>query len=287
MKIKHIGKIKCGQDGAVYKSELFRFDHRGNCSVYNLSNLQNDNVCELNPIAEFKLDRLEEIVPHSNSVCFGCEFYEENDTYPLLYTNIYNNYSKADDKLMGICCVYRIQRINNEFKSTLVQLIEIGFCENPNLWKVSPEEHGVRPYGNFIIDKDTGAYWAFVMRNEDLGTRYFRFDLPSPHLGETDTRFNVKKVVLNNTDIQEYFDCEYHHFIQGATVHKGKIYSTEGFRNDVVNRPAIRIIDLATKQEKYFNIMDLGFIDEPECIDFYENMCLYSDYEGNLYTVEF
>lgn len=286
MKIKLISKIGCGQDGAIYNSELFRFDNCGGCSVYNLSDLQKDKICELKPIAEFKLDRSELLAPHSNAVCFGSEFYEAGDDYPLLYTNIYNNYAKKEDKLIGVCCVYRIQRIGQEFKTTLVQLIEIGFCEDQDLWKAYSDKHGVRPYGNFVVDKESQSYWGFVMRNENSGTRYFRFDLPSARDGESDARFNVKKVVLKDTDIREYFDCDYHRFIQGAIVHKGKIYSTEGFHNDEVNRPAIRVVDLAAKQEKYFDIMNLGFIAEPEFIDFYEDMCLYSDYDGNLYTIE-
>jgi hypothetical protein len=287
MDIKLIGKIKCGQDGAIYNSELFRFDNRGNCTVYNLSSLNENEFCELKPIAEFTLDRADVLAPHSNAVCFGCEFYEEGDEYPLLYTNIYNNYAKEEDRLIGVCCVYRIQRIGTELKSTLVQLIEIGFCEDPSLWKAHPDGHSIRPYGNFVIDTSRRMYHGFVMRSESLGTRYFSFDLPSVTDGETDARFNVKKVILKDADIREYFDCEYHRFIQGAIVHDEKIYSTEGFHNDEINRPAIRIIDLRTKKEQYFDIMSLGFIDEPEFIDFYENTCLYSDYDGNLYTVDF
>lgn len=287
MKIKKIAKIVGGQDGAIYGPELFRLNTHGDCCVYDISDLSKDVYEELEPIASFKLDRAGEIVPHSNAVCFGCEFFDENDEYPLLYSNIYNNYAKNDDKMMGVCLVYRIRRIGHEFRSTLVQMIEIGFCEDIELWKAFPDRHGPRPYGNFLVDKDTHSYWAFVMRNETLGTRYFRFDLPSVHSGTQDDRFGVKKVVLDKSDAEEYFDCSYHYYIQGGTVYGGKIYSTEGFRNDMVNRPKIRKIDLFSKQEESFDIMDLGFIDEPEFIDFYNGECLYGDADGNLYCVEF
>lgn len=40
----------------------------------------------------------------------------------------------------------------------------------------------------------------------------------------------------------------------GAILLNGKIYSTEGFRSDLVNRPAIRIIDIKTKEQKYIDI---------------------------------
>ena len=171
MKVKHIAKISGGQDGAIRKNELFRFDTRGNCSVYDLNDIEADNVRVLEPTGSFVLDRAPLIVPHSNSVCWGTEFFDPSDEYPLLYSNVYNNYAKAADKLIGVCCVYRVERDENGFKTTLVQLIEIGFTADPELWRAYPDRDGVRPYGNFVIDRDGGSYYAFVMRREELGTR--------------------------------------------------------------------------------------------------------------------
>ena len=108
MKIEKIAKIVGGQDGAIYGSELFRFNTKGECWVYNLEELKSDSEQELKAFSQFALDKKEQIVPHSNSVCFGSEFYEDGDEYPLLYTNVYNNYAKAEDKMIGVCLVYRI-----------------------------------------------------------------------------------------------------------------------------------------------------------------------------------
>ena len=287
VRIEQIANIKGGQDGAIYGSELFRLDTNGECCVYDLAALKDGTCDELKPIAQFTLDRADSIVPHSNAVCFGCEFFDEQDDYPLLYSNIYNNYHQSEDPMLGVCLVYRICRTGNGFSSTLVQMIRIGFCEDAGLWKASEAGHGVRPYGNFVIDQDTRSYWAFVMRNEALGTRYFRFDLPSVHSGEMDEKLKIRSVVLEAEDIRTHFDCGHHYYIQGATLHEGKIYSTEGFHNDLVNRPAIRRIDLATKQEEFFDIIGMGLIEEPEFIDFYNGVCLYGDANGKLYRVEF
>ena len=287
MVIKNIAKIGGGQDGAVYGAELFRLDEKGNCSVYDLSGLRFEGAEELKPFAQFRLDRADEIVPHSNAVCFGCEFYEQGDVYPLLYSNVYNNYANAENKRIGVCLVYRLARCGNEFRSTLVQCIEIGFCEDASLWKATAESHGVRPYGNFVVDTDTRSLWAFVMRNETLGTRYFRFDLPSVHDGETDAALAINKVILRATDIRATFDCAYHRFIQGATLHGGKIYSTEGFGHDEINRPAIRVVDTEKHSEEYFDIAKLGYWNEPECISFYGDRCLWGDIAGNAYEVVF
>lgn len=287
MEIKQIGKISPGQDGAIHGSILFRFDTKGNCTVYDISKLTEEDNAEGEPIAHFTLDRAEILVPHSNAVCFGCEYYEEGDEYPLLYTNVYNNYARNENKMIGTTLVYRIQRDGDIFISKLVQIIEIGFTENQELWKAYVDKHGDRPYGNFLIDNESSSYWAFVMRSENLGTRYFRFDLPSVFDGKMDDSLNVRRVVLRKNDIREYFDCQYHRFIQGAALYGGKIYSTEGFSRDSVNRPAIRIIDLATAEEKYFDITELGLVNEPELIDFYCGKCFYSDAHGNFYSVEF
>lgn len=286
MKITEIGRIKGGQDGAIYKSKLFRFDHHGTCYVYELSDLKNDRCEELSPIAQIAPYR-DDLLPHNNAVCFGSEFFEQGDEYPLLYTNIYNNYADAEDKMLGTCCVYRIQNLDGRFKSTLVQIIQIGFCEDAELWKATENEHGERPYGNFLVDNSTASYYAFVMRDEEKGTRYFRFDLPSVRAGELDPKYNVPRVILTKEDIKESFDTGYYRFIQGAALHDGKIYSTEGFSNDQTNRPALRVMDLATKKEKYIDIMDLGFSNEPEFIDFYNGDCLYSDADGVLYRIDF
>ena len=288
MKINQIAKISPGQDGAIWKNQLFRFDDCGKCSVYDLRDIENGILSPLVPIGSFVLDKSDLIVPHSNAVSWGIEFFAPGDEYPLLYSNIYNNYADVNDDLTGVCCVYRVERSCGSFKTTLVQLIKIGFTDDPLLWKVHKDRSGVRPYGNFVIDRDAGYYYAFVMRDEELGTRYFKFKIPTLLEGEMDETFGVKKVVLTSDDICDTFDCSYHRFIQGATVHGNRIYSTEGFNNSAVNRPALRVIEPASKAETmYLDFFETDYKYEPEMIDFYNGICYYSDAYGNLYTLEF
>ncbi|MBQ7039452.1 MAG: hypothetical protein IJN39_02685 [Clostridia bacterium] len=269
MKINKIGNISGGQDGAIFGDYIFRFGTFGKCYVHKLNNFSEK-------IAEFMLDKSDEIVPHSNAVQFGCEYFEEGDEFPLLYTNIYNNYAKAENPMKGVCLAYRVMKDGDGFTTKLVQKITVDFVED-SLWKSGDD---VRPYGNFVIDKDQKRLYAFVMRDEDKVCRYFAFNLPAISDSEA--------VLLKKEDVIEYFDCPYHYYIQGATCHKGKIYSTEGFRNSKENAPAIRIIDLAEKKQIFHvNIMDMGYIEEPEFIDFDENgTCYYSDANGTFYTFE-
>lgn len=283
MIIKKIGKITGGQDGAVCGTELFRFDTKGKCTVFDLSELDHSEEKILSPKSVFFLDKLDIVTPHSNAVFFGTEYYDVTDTYPILYTNVYNNYSASNDKRMGMLTAYRLEKTNVGYKTTLLQIIKIGFTEDI-VWKSNEKEHGVRPYGNFVAERE--YLYSFVMRNEENGTRFFKFNLPSVREGEN-VSGEVKQLVLTKNDILETFDLPYFRFIQGATMRNGKIYSTEGFTNDNVNRPAIRVIDVLDKTEKYYNIMDLGYPEEAEMIDFLDDECLYSDINGNLYSCSF
>ena len=289
MKIEIFSKIKGGrQDGAISNGYLFSFNHRGECTVYETKTLENFKDGEAEIFAEFVLDKNDTLVPHSNSVMFGNEYYDEKDEFPLLYTNIYNNYANADNKLKGVCLVYRLQRNEREFTSTLVQIIEIGFVEDENLWKSAREKDDVRPYGNFTIDTERGIYYAFTMRDNTHSTRYFSFDLPKVTQGEMSEQNNVKRVVLNASDIRDYFDCDYHHYVQGASCHNGKIYSLEGFTDSTENPPAIRIIDTKLKKEIIFKkFSELGTNIEPEMIDFEDDICYYTDHCGNMYKLFF
>ena len=85
IKCEKISDIGGGQDGAIYDNKIFHFNHKGECVVKDF------NTYEL--IDQFKLDNLDYIIPHSNSVCFGNARFDADDKFPLLYTNIYNNYS--------------------------------------------------------------------------------------------------------------------------------------------------------------------------------------------------
>ena len=286
MKITKVGKIGGGQDGAIFGGILFRFDHLGNGEAFALDAVKEGETTR--PFATFALDQREMLVPHSNAVFFGTEYYAEGDEFPLLYSNIYNNYSDKEDPLIGVCLVYRLMRDGESFKTKLLQMLEIGFKENAELWRASAEAHGPRPYGNFVIDKATNALYAYVMRTKESGTRYFKFRIPAVNEGEIDPLYGIKRLILNACDILDYFDTPHHFYIQGGIAHEGKIYSTEGFDHSEVNHPAIRVIDtIERKQIDSANLKMMGYEEEPEMIDFSDGICYYSDAHGTLYRVDF
>lgn len=283
VKLTSLFKACKGQDGAIFGDFLFRFANDGNCFVYSLSRQEK--------IAEFCIDKTDLLKPHSNAVAFGTERFDPADEFPLLYTNIYNNYAKQDERLEGVCCVYRITRKDNEFAGTLVQVIRIGFVEDLSLWKSLPGREDVRPYGNLVPDVLRGKLYAFLMRDKEHVTRYFCFDLPKLSDGEYCERWGVKVVTLHKEDVLSQFDDEYMHFMQGACAYDGKIYSAEGFdmkSPDQIDRPGIRVIDMdAQKQLYYYDLYALGKDLEPELMDFEGDTLYYMDIAGNTYAVEF
>ena len=117
IRLTQLGTISSGQDGAIYNGYIFRFNQAGLCRVFCLSTLEK--------IAEFTLEKADLLVPHSNSVCFGPNRWEEDDEFPIIYTNIYNNYSSCENRLEGVCCAYRIVRDGTQFTSQLLQVIQV------------------------------------------------------------------------------------------------------------------------------------------------------------------
>ena len=114
--IKKIANIARMQDGAIWDKYLFRFGADGLCIVYDMDNLGTAEM-EAPELCRFWLDKIELIKPHSNAVVFGSSYYAPEDEFPLLYSNIYNNYARAENQMVGVCCVYRIQ---NKYRSQKV-----------------------------------------------------------------------------------------------------------------------------------------------------------------------
>jgi len=275
-------KIASGQDGAIYNGLLFRFGSRGSCCVYDLKKKEQ--------VSEFTLDRNDEFSPHSNAVFFGSEKFDESDEFPLLYTNLYNNYAKQEDRREGTLCVYRITREGFEFTTKLLQLIKIGFVNDRSLWKSMDDESDIRPYGNFILDHETNKLHAFVIRDKDKVTRYFEFDMPKLSDGEICPECGLKVVVLTKEMILNRFDANYAYFIQGACVLDGLLYSVEGGTCAPDNkRPSasrLQIMDLrAHEQCGDISLFDHGLYNEPEFIYPYEGILYYADCHGQLYTI--
>jgi len=272
-----------GQDGAIYGDELFRFDSKGNCTVYSLASQQ--------VIGKFTLDKADILAPHSNAVSFGAARISPEDEYPLLYTNIYNNYSAAADRMEGVCCVYRIMRENGSYSSKLIQVIRIGFADDLDMWKSLPDNGDVRPYGNFIADAFENKLYAFTMRDAANATRYFEFPLPAADAGAYCEKLDANVVTLTANHIISMFDSEYSNYLQGACAYGGMLFSVEGFtvqEADHPRRPRMQVIDMQNKKQlACVELCSIGLFVEPELIDFADEKLIYMDASGAVYNIEF
>lgn len=274
-------EIAKGQDGAICHGLLFRFDNAGHCHVYDLAKKA--------LVSEFTLDRVEDFSPHSNAVFFGTEKYDEQDEFPLLYTNLYNNYAKMEDRREGVLCTYRLTREGDAFTTKLVQLIRIGFVNDLDLWKSLEGSGDVRPYGNFILNPETNKLYAFVMRDKERITRYFEFDMPALSAGVPCPECGVPVAWLKREDILAQFDGSYSHYIQGACFFGGMLISIEGgtVRDpEPKNPPRMQIMDVqAREQIGDIPLHRLGLLIEPELIYPHEGTLYYADCYGQVYTL--
>lgn len=261
------------QDGAIFGDYLFKFHSNGLCYVFSMETGAK--------VGGFSVSGTNDYMPHSNAVCFGNQYYDPNDEFPLLYANVYNNYNKDSytDKRAGMLCVYRIQRDDTKFTSTLIQVIRVGFADiEPwrSKWNAEKEAFTDRsPWGNFIIDTDCNRLWAFVTRDDNHTTRFFSFDIP-----EINRNGVFSYVTLQEDQVKSYFDIPYSWYLQGACYHDGKIYSTEGM-GTTDNPTRIRVVDLEHGIED--SVIDLYLYDnlmrEAEFIDFKDDICYFGDYK--------
>lgn len=254
--VSNTGLTTYGQDGACYGNNYITFNGTGFYQVYSM----NGDLLK----ASTALDQQATIAPHANSVCFGTEKYDEDDTYPLLYVNAYNNTSLPT----GSCYVYRLL---DNMTTSLQQTIVIGFANDP-IW--AGDGHSVRPYGNFIVDTDNNKLYAYVMIDSLNVTRFFKFDLPELSDGST--------VTLTTDDIEDYFDIEWMYYMQGVTYYNHKIYATCGFSTADCK---LYVVDLVSK--KATSVVPMGgFVGEPETA-FVHNNKLYVSSTTKLFRLEF
>lgn len=277
LKYTNLFSVGSWQDGAIWDGKLFVFGVNGTGQVYDLS--------KKTLLGTIALDKTDVLKPHANSVCFGNTKYDENDQYPLLYVNIYNNYSNSTDRMEGTCCVYRLTESAGGFSTQLVQVIRIGFTEDLALWKSMENNKDTRPYGNFVVDTDKNKLYAFVMRDANQTTRFFAFEIPALGSGDYNETYGCNVVTLKKEDIQSQFDVEYFNYIQGCCYSNGQIISAEGFGNSTSVPPTIRIVDLETqKVVKTYNLTEAGLPEEPEviCVDPTSNALYFAAANGLL-----
>ena len=247
-----IGDVSAAQDGAVWNGKLFVGNLDGLFRVYNAQ------TYEL--LGTFEAENADALTPHCNTVVFGNTYYEQGDKYPLLYANIWKNYSNDAEKHEGTCCVYRIIETDGVFSADLVQVIEIGFVDEENIW---PDSNNVRPFGSFIIDTDKSKLYVYANRDSDQDTRFFEFDIPDVTDGTYNETYGCKVVSLAYSAVQRDFSVGYIAYPQCAVYANGELYITSGFVSQNVS-PKVTQVDLCSGSVEYvYDLEKAGLTKQP------------------------
>ena len=201
-----------------------------------------------------------------------------------VYSNVYNNYSSQSDKHIGECCVYEVHGAANVWANSLVQVLKVGFINDLDHWPAASES---RPYGNFLVDEENEFLYVYVMYSSKKQTYWYKFDLPDVSDGVWDEGYDCYVKILDITDVKDQWTTPLQNYVQGACVHDGLIWSTEGFSaTSGTNLARMRIIDPSRKSQiAVFNFYADGDPVEPEFIDFYNGRCYYGSVK-RMYMLE-
>ena len=164
------------------------------------------------------------------------------------------------------------------YTNDLVQIIKIGFTNNPMWTSIAGASADQRPYGNFAIDYKNGYLYALALKYGDRVTRTIKFKLPSITEGTYNSTYDANVVTLQLEDILDFFDTPYAYSIQDVDFYNNYIFITEGFTNNN-NEPArMRVIDVVNQcQVAQFDIFYDFFPIEPEFICWYQGELYYAD----------
>ena len=201
-----------------------------------------------------------------------------------VYSNVYNNYASQSDKHIGECCVFEVHGAANVWANSLVQVLKVGFIDDLDRWPAASES---RPYGNFLVDDEKECLYVYVMYSSKKLTYWYKFDLPDVSDGVWDEDYDCYVKTLKITDVKDQWTTPLQNYVQGACVHDGLIWSTEGFSaTSGTNLARMRIIDPSRKSQiAVFNFYADGDPVEPEFIDFYNGRCYYGSVK-QMYMLE-
>ena len=175
---------------------------------------------------------------HCNTVCFGTEYYDVNDFFPLLYVS--TGYA-ADDYTGAL--VYRITQVKGVFSITLVQTIK--FPVDKTSWTEFV------PAGDF-------AYLCYTSER-------VIFKVPMPKLKDGNTIISRESAVetFQFTPQPDWMRSSRN---QDRLFYQGKIVFVSGVPQSG-EASVFVILDLENRErERIVNFKDYGLNDEPESI---------------------
>lgn len=248
-------KGRSAQDMAIYGDNAYLMSDGG---LYRIFNLKTGELERDGYLASSGKNT------HINCVCFGAE-YPDGANIPYLYV--------SETIKPHRCFVENVYG-----NAVLVQTIEA--VENGKI------------YSNFgwLVDREDGSlyglnsFWHhYIDEIGNIRTIITKYRLPKVNEG--------KKVVLSEKDIIDRYDVLFTSSMQGAAIHKGKLYVATGLwesdKNTQETRRIIVVVDLKKKRKVKEIDVNLLTTNEPEGIDFYKSNCLlFCGQTGGIYRVK-
>lgn len=248
--IKFADNSVFNQSAAVFQDYLVLIPkYRSTIYMYNLKEKRQMCSAYMKPMKEM-LDGFD--IYHCNQTCFGVDYYEDGDVFPLLYIS-----QRAREDKRCFTEVFRILPLrsdqNDDYTSMELQLVQIIYfppmSEKNSLGNV-----------NTVIDTDSHLLYTYSRNNNASDANYNQckiscFAIPDIH---------QEVVYLEDIDIKSSFmiDCSAY-FMQGAFIRNETLYISRGATS--VGYIDINVVDL--KNQKFngqYNLLENGYRWEPE-----------------------
>ena len=258
--VSQITSISC-QGGACFGNYLFMFaDNVATCWMYNLST---QSLVQTISVSSDQRGFVSNA--HCNTVNFGSEYYDTNDSFPLLYVSTgyqSNGYSGA--------LVYRVIS-STESDVTTYDLVLVQTLKIP----------GALGWTEFVIGEEGDCY----IKAESGGIKYYRMVLPTLSQGDYTFDMDNALAVYCFPPQPTWYNGSRN---QGHIYHNGKIYLASGVPTSEAS--LFIVLDLATcRREVEIDLYNtLGLTSEPEAVFFWNGkICVAFRSNTGIYALYF
>lgn len=185
------------QAGAAYGGYYFQFTNQhASMNVYDLTTNTLHSTVNMTAVS----------LDHCNNACFSNIFYDNNDTFPLIYT------SGSQTGTYNHAQVWRIQLVENVFTITKIQEITLPQGTNTD-WM----------WGQIYLDNEVGFMWNAVVAGQVA--KYCKFKIPAIFDSNDEV---ISEITITEEEVQDSFTTYRNVHQQGGVVKNGILYLLDG-----------------------------------------------------------
>lgn len=245
------------QAGAAYGGYYFQFTNQhASMNVYDLTTNTLHSTVSMTAVS----------LDHCNNACFSNIFYDNNDTFPLIYT------SGSQTGTYNHAQVWRIQLVENVFTITKIQEITLPQGTNTD-WM----------WGQIYLDNEVGFMWNAVVAGQVA--KYCKFKIPAIFDSNDEV---ISEITIIEEEVQDSFTTYRNVHQQGGVVKNGILYLLDGVPQ-WGDQTKLYVIDLWGKRLiNMVNIQDLlGITYEFEGCGIYNDTLIANTNGNGIYAIYF